>query len=211
MSQFLFIYTSQRINFRVSLEVRKQPQFLYRYIRKHTHSGRSPVHRTQRRRRLNKRDLPRTFLKRARGVQPKTELTRMVLKLLHITHKHTHTHNRKFAHVTVGFINPTLRQDCLQKKNRNTWTLHSELPSTLQLIYTNNKHIYHTIQVLSSTTLSYISIVKTRCRIFAFIEYHSTCFGRSFRPSPGVQDCTHRIRYMSYRLVDRLLTGTRWN
>jgi hypothetical protein len=57
-----------------------------------------------------------------------------------------------------------------------------------------------------------ISIVKpTRCTIFEFIKYHSTCFGRSFRPSSGVQDCTHSIRYMSYRLVDCLLAGTRWN
>jgi len=59
---------------------------------------------------------------------------------------------------------------------------------------------------------SYISVVKpTRCTIFEFIKYRSTCFGRSFRPSSGVQDCTYSIRYMSYRLVDCLLAGTRWN
>ena len=58
----------------------------------------------------------------------------------------------------------------------------------------------------------YISIVKpTRCTIFEFTEYHSACFGWSFRPSSGVQDCTHSIRYMSYRLVDCLLAGTGWN
>jgi len=57
-----------------------------------------------------------------------------------------------------------------------------------------------------------LSIVKpTRCAIFEFIEYHSTCFGRSFHPSSGVQDCTQCIKYMSYRLVDCLLAGTRWN
>jgi len=55
-----------------------------------------------------------------------------------------------------------------------------------------------------------ISIVKpTRSTIFEFIEYHSTCFGRSFRPSSGVQDCTHSIRYMSYRLVDCMLEEMR--
>jgi len=49
----------------------------------------------------------------------------------------------------------------------------------------------------------YISIVKsTRCTIFEFIEYHSTCFGGSFRPSSGVQACTYSIRYVLYRLVD---------
>ena len=57
-----------------------------------------------------------------------------------------------------------------------------------------------------------ISIVKlTRCTIFEFIEYHSTCFGRSFRLSSGVQDCIHSIRYMSYRLVACLLAGTRFH
>jgi len=59
---------------------------------------------------------------------------------------------------------------------------------------------------------SYISMVKpTRCTIFEFTEYHSTCFGRSFRPSSEVQDCTHSIRYMSYSLADCLLKGMRWN
>jgi len=50
-------------------------------------------------------------------------------------------------------------------------------------------------------------------QFFEFIEYHSTCFGRPFRPSSGVQDCTYSIKYtrMSYRLVDCLLAGTRWN
>jgi len=53
------------------------------------------------------------------------------------------------------------------------------------------------------------SIVKpTRCTIFEFIEYHSTCFGRSFRPSSGVQDSTHSMRYMSYRLVACLLASS---
>ena len=46
---------------------------------------------------------------------------------------------------------------------------------------------------------------------FEFIEYHSTCFGRSFRPSSEVQDCTYSVRNMSYRFVDYLLAGTRWN
>ena len=63
-----------------------------------------------------------------------------------------------------------------------------------------------------SLYLNSISTVKpTRCTIFKFTEYHSTCFGWSFRPSSGVQDCTHSIRYMSYRLVDCMLAGTRWN
>jgi len=57
----------------------------------------------------------------------------------------------------------------------------------------------------------YISIVKPiRCTIFEFIEYHYTCFGRSFRPSSGVLDCTHSISYMSYSLADCLLAGTWW-
>ena len=29
-------------------------------------------------------------------------------------------------------------------------------------------------------------------QIYFILEWHSTCFGRSFRPSSGVQDCTYR-------------------
>jgi hypothetical protein len=42
-----------------------------------------------------------------------------------------------------------------------------------------------------------LSIAKpTRCTIFKFIECNSTCFGRSFRPSSGVQGCTNSIKYV---------------
>jgi len=34
-------------------------------------------------------------------------------------------------------------------------------------------------------------------KIYFILEYHSTRFGRSFRPSSGVQDCTYSKRYMS--------------
>ena len=51
-------------------------------------------------------------------------------------------------------------------------------------------------------------VKPTRNTIFEFIKYHSTCFGRSFRPSSGVQDCTYSISYMSYRFVDCLLAAT---
>ena len=46
----------------------------------------------------------------------------------------------------------------------------------------------------------------SKCTIFQFTEYHSTCFRRSFLSS-SVQDCTHSIRYMPYRSVDCLLPG----
>ena len=44
-------------------------------------------------------------------------------------------------------------------------------------------------------------------QFFEIIKYHSTCFGRSFRPSSGIQDCKYSITYMSYILVDRMLAG----
>jgi len=44
-----------------------------------------------------------------------------------------------------------------------------------------------------------ISIVKpTRCTIFELIVYHSTCFGRSFRPSSGVQETVHTASGISH-------------
>ena len=48
-----------------------------------------------------------------------------------------------------------------------------------------------------------IYIVKpTRCTSVShlfILEWHSTCFGRSFRPSSGVQDCTYSNRHLSNR------------
>jgi len=40
---------------------------------------------------------------------------------------------------------------------------------------------------------------------------HSTCFGRSFRPSSGVKDCTYSNRHLSNRSVDCSLAGMKWN
>jgi len=37
-------------------------------------------------------------------------------------------------------------------------------------------------------------------QIYFILKQHSTCFGRSLRPSSRVYDCTYGIRYMSYRL-----------
>ena len=56
----------------------------------------------------------------------------------------------------------------------------------------------------------YVSVVKSKryTIFFEFIEYHSTCFGRSFRPSSGVQECSYSVRHMSYRLDDCLLAGS---
>ena len=55
----------------------------------------------------------------------------------------------------------------------------------------------------------YIPIVKpTWYAIFEFIEYHNICFGRSFRLSSGILDCTYSVRYMSHRFVDCLLAGS---
>ena len=34
-------------------------------------------------------------------------------------------------------------------------------------------------------------------RIYFILEWHSTCFGRSFRSSSGVQDCTYSKRHLS--------------
>jgi len=39
----------------------------------------------------------------------------------------------------------------------------------------------------------------------------STCFGRSFRPSSGAQDCTYSNRNMSNSCCYLLLVRTRWN
>ena len=43
--------------------------------------------------------------------------------------------------------------------------------------------------------------------IYFILEWHSTCFGRSLRPSSGVQDCTYSNRHMSNRYCCLLATA----
>jgi hypothetical protein len=45
------------------------------------------------------------------------------------------------------------------------------------------------------------------CQIYFILEWHSTCFGRSFRPSSGVQDCTYSNRHLSDRYCCLLASG----
>ena len=61
-------------------------------------------------------------------------------------------------------------------------------------------------------TLYFYSKTKQihQCLIFILLEKHSTCFGRSSRPSSGVQDCTYSNTHMSNRYCC-LLMRTRWN
>jgi len=59
-----------------------------------------------------------------------------------------------------------------------------------------------------------ISIVKpTRCtntsNLFYFGMIHSTCFGQTFHPSSGVQDCTYSNRHLSNRYCCLLASKTR--
>jgi hypothetical protein len=65
----------------------------------------------------------------------------------------------------------------------------------------NNKLYYKVAScwlfLLIHTTMLHGSMNITDAKFFEFIEYRSTCFGRSFRPSSGAQDCTYNFRYMS--------------
>jgi len=51
-------------------------------------------------------------------------------------------------------------------------------------------------------------------KLFILVK-HSTCFGQSFRPSSGVQDCIYRNRYMSNRycclLASKQTTVSVWH
>ena len=42
---------------------------------------------------------------------------------------------------------------------------------------------------------------------YFILEWHSTCFGRSLRPSSGVQDCTYCNRHLSTRYCCLLASG----
>ena len=58
-----------------------------------------------------------------------------------------------------------------------------------------------------------VSLVKpTRCTSvskYFILEWHSTCFGRSFRPSSWIQDCTYSNRHISNRYCCLLVSKHR--
>jgi len=59
---------------------------------------------------------------------------------------------------------------------------------------------------------SYSTTNKTHLFLKLFILVkRSSCFGRSFRPSSGAQNCTYSNRHMSNTCCYLLLAGTRWN
>jgi len=68
-----------------------------------------------------------------------------------------------------------------------------------------NENLIFTFNIHLAMHRNIISIVKpTRCtnvsNLFYFIlEWQSTCFGQSFHPSSGVQDCTYSNRHLSNR------------
>jgi hypothetical protein len=62
--------------------------------------------------------------------------------------------------------------------------------------------------VFKRHAIKLLLIAASSCVVHLNLNY-STGFGRSFRPSSGVQDCTYIISYMSYRLADCMLAGTR--
>jgi len=47
-------------------------------------------------------------------------------------------------------------------------------------------------------------------KLFILVKY-SACFGRSFRPSSGAQDCIYSNRHVSNRCYYLLLAGISWN
>ena len=75
-------------------------------------------------------------------------------------------------------------EGCLKSGQAMWLTTHLHTPSVHSLLYRDNSVLVCRSWYHASW---YISIVKpTRCIVFEFIEYHSTCFGWSFRLSSGV-------------------------
>jgi len=66
-----------------------------------------------------------------------------------------------------------------------------------QLIYLFWNHTLHVSDGLSVHHQEF-KTVRTATNLFIF-ESHSTCFGRPFRPSSGVQNCTYNNRHLSNR------------
>jgi len=99
---------------------------------------------------------------------------------------------------------------CWSRTFRNFLLLWSVFPQEQHLYSKNQRNAQFSIlmfdfkfDVHMAVHRNTIYIVKPpRCTDVSnlfYLEWHSTCFGRSFRPSSGIQDCTYSNRHMSNR------------
>jgi hypothetical protein len=88
----------------------------------------------------------------------------------------------------------------------------NNLAAARQLSNTDQKHKWSLVITYRGLNLTFIGpcIViysySTTNRMHLFLKLfilvkHATCFGRSFRPSSGAQDCTYSNRHMSKQLL----------
>jgi hypothetical protein len=115
------------------------------------------------------------------------------------------------THPTTHHFLNTRQRCCANLKFGNELLIFT---SNIQLIIAF-KNLESGWQMQWSFYIPFIIIIfiakPTRCtisQIYFILEQHSTCFGWSLRPSSGVYDCTHSIRYMSYRFCGCLLART---
>jgi hypothetical protein len=73
-------------------------------------------------------------------------------------------------------------------------------------LYIQQPNRYCSLLASKQTAVSVWQMPVAVCTIF-ILERHSICFGRSFRPSLGVQDCTYSNRLMSNRYCRLLASG----
>ena len=72
--------------------------------------------------------------------------------------------------------------------NKDSWTL---FLTTTALPYGGHNYWYWFSFYSKSNEMQQL------LKFISFLGWQSTCFGRSFRPSPGVQDCTYSNRFIS--------------
>jgi len=128
------------------------------------------------------------------------------------TNTHTHTHTHKYPLRCISNLQNRLRFSFFlyRKKLRCLYSFLMRHPlCTTTLLDAQIEFLLFTF--ITPLILIYFysktSQMHPCIKSFYFWKWHSTCFGRSFRPSSGVHDCTYSNRHMSNRYCYCLLAS----
>ena len=122
------------------------------------------------------------------------------------------SHEDKTLHKTPTPMKGWARQ---LSTNENCWQAKRICPAKMYwYCEVNVPTLFKNYALFPLTTFNNNSYSKTNkmhlfLKLFILVK-HSTCFGRSLRPSSGAQDCTYSNRRMSNSCCYLLLAGMRW-
>jgi len=122
-----------------------------------------------------------------------------LLYFLTLFHKRNDFRGKKLLNMKyVSIFSTTFVNIVSYSKNSTRYHLHVKYPRLQRLKL--SRQISENFPIVKPTRRTNVSNVF-------ILQWHSTCFGRSFRQSPGDQDCTYSNRHFSNRYCSLLASG----